>query len=167
MYEINSRLPYKPDKINNGDLINIKASTLNEWRSRLGYPTYGTTASTLQNTTQLIPSHRAETREYMRDYYKTRAWALKPRRINDNMYTDTFYSSLPYVRGYKWFQLFAFKRTKLIKIILIENNPKPLRPVRILSDRLIHQSELLPIIKKAIQTLNGQPLIGSTVLKLA
>ena len=83
---------------------------MNEWRSQLGYPTYGTTAATLKKKTQLIPSYQAETREYMRDCYKTRAWTLNPRRIDDNMYLDTFYSSLPSVRGYKCFQLFALKK---------------------------------------------------------
>ena len=55
----------------------------------------------------------------MRDYYKTRIWALKSKRIHDNLYSDTFYSSLSSVRGYTCFQLLAFKKTKLVKIILM------------------------------------------------
>ena len=124
VYEITSRLPYKPNKYDHKNLINIRVANISEWRSRLGYPTYGTTAATLQNTTQLIPSSQAETREYMRDYYKTRIWALKSKRIHDNLYSDTFYSSLPSVRGYTCFQLFAFKKTKLVKIILMRREPQ-------------------------------------------
>ena len=86
-----------------------------EWRARLGYPTYGTTRTTLKNTTQMVQILQAESREYLRDYYKTRVWALRPYRINDVMYSDTFFSSIPSIRGFKCFQLFALKGSKFTK----------------------------------------------------
>ena len=55
----------------------------------------------------------------MRDHYKTRVWALQPRRINDICYSDTFFSSICSIRGYKCFQLFAFKHSKFDRIHLM------------------------------------------------
>lgn len=51
-----------------------------------------------------------ETREYMRDYEQSRPRSLKPYRIKDVLFTDTFYSSIPSVRGHTCFQMFALKR---------------------------------------------------------
>ena len=100
-------------------MANKGGKSLQEWRAHLGYPTFEVTQSTLENTSQLIPTQQAETREYMRDYYKTRAWALRPKRINDKVFSDTFFSSLCSIRGYKCFQLFAFKKTRLVKVHLM------------------------------------------------
>ena len=55
----------------------------------------------------------------MRDYYKTRVWALKPTRLNDILYSDTFFSSISSIRSYKCFQLFAFKRSKFTTVKLM------------------------------------------------
>ena len=55
----------------------------------------------------------------MLDYYKTRVWALKPNRIDDVLYSDTFFSSVLSIRTFKCFQLFAFKKTKLTTIRLM------------------------------------------------
>ena len=60
----------------------------------------------------------------MRDHDRTRVWALRPRRINDDIYSYTFFSSICLIRGYKCFQLFEFKYSKVYKIhsIRIEAN---------------------------------------------
>ena len=55
----------------------------------------------------------------MRNYFKTRIWTLKPKRIDDVLFSDTFFSSVSSIRGYKCFQLFALKSTKLTTIRLI------------------------------------------------
>jgi hypothetical protein len=68
---------------------------------------------TLQVTTQLVPSVEAETREIMRDHFMTLLPELKVRRVNDMCYVDTFFSSIPSIRGYTCWNLFAFKRTGL------------------------------------------------------
>jgi len=77
------------------------------------------TAATLGNTTQMVQTLQAETREYLRDHYKTRVWALRPKRINDICYSDTFFSSTVSIRGYKCFQMFAFKHSKFNVIKLM------------------------------------------------
>ena len=48
----------------------------------------------------MVQSVEAETREIMRDHFQTRLPQLKVRRVNDVCYVDTFFSSLPSIRGY-------------------------------------------------------------------
>ena len=55
----------------------------------------------------------------MRDHYKTRVWALRPHRIDDVMYSNTFFSSVCFIRGFKCFQLFAFKVSKFERLTLM------------------------------------------------
>ena len=57
----------------------------------MGYPTYEVTRATLDNTTNLIHTLQAETREYIRDHYRTRVYTLKPRHIDDVLYSNTFF----------------------------------------------------------------------------
>ena len=66
---------------------------------------------TLDATTQLVPTVEAETREMMRDHFQTRLPQLKVRRLNDLCYVDTFFSSIPSVRGYTCWNFFSFQRT--------------------------------------------------------
>ena len=68
----------------------------------------------------MVQTLQAESREYLRNYYKTRVWSLRPHRINDVCFSDTFFSSFISIRGYKSFQLFAFKKSKFIKIKLMK-----------------------------------------------
>ena len=91
------------------------------WRARLGYPNMAVTEATLHHTTQMVQTLQAKTREYMRNHMKTRVWALRLRRINDVCYSDTFISSTCSVRGYKCFQMFAFKRSKFDVIKLMRH----------------------------------------------
>ena len=49
----------------------------------------------------------------MRDYYKPCVFALKPRRLNDILYVDCFFSSICSIRGYTCFQMHALKNSKL------------------------------------------------------
>ena len=82
----------------------------------------------------MVKSLEAETREYMRDHYKTCSLATRPRRLSDRMYSDTFFSSVPSIRGFKCFQMFAFKQSKFDKIHLMrkesQNHEKYLDVIR-------------------------------------
>ena len=112
-HELTSRKPYTPQNRQHSRRgERAPAVSIADWRARLGYPTMEVTRQTIQNTTQLVQTLQAETREYMRDHYKTRVWALRPQRLNDTMYSDTFFSSVRYVYGYKCFQMFAFEELK-------------------------------------------------------
>ena len=82
------------------------------WRARLGYPTFEVTRDTLENTTQMVKTLQAETREYLRDFHKTRVHCLRPKRVDDDMYSDTFFSNTTSIRGFKMFQLFCYKYSK-------------------------------------------------------
>ena len=73
--------------------------TLPEWQANLGYPSVGVVQATLKNTTHYIKTLEMETREYMRDYRKSRSNPLRPMRIDDTLFTDTFYSSKKSIRG--------------------------------------------------------------------
>ena len=113
--ELTSNRPYEPQNRRHSRRVeqNSDVSKLDTWRACLGYPTYEVTGKTLANTTQMVQTLQAETREYLRDHYKTRVWALRPRRINDVCYSDTFFAAVLSIRGFKCFQLFAFKKSKL------------------------------------------------------
>ena len=63
--------------------------------------------------TQYIKTLEAETKEYMRDYYKLHVFALKPHCLNDTLYVDCFFSSICSIRGYTCFQMYALKNSKL------------------------------------------------------
>ena len=86
-----------------------------DWRKRLGYTTYETTKATLAASSQIVFALQAESREYLMDYYKTRVWYLRARRIDDVMYSDKFSISVFSIRIFSYFQLFAFKVSKFTK----------------------------------------------------
>ena len=106
--ELTSPLQYEPDRRvytrrrKTHDVIPI-----GEWRARLGYPTEAVVKNTLQCTTRLVDTVEAETSEYMRDHYKSRLLCLRPHRLNDICFSDTFFSSIKSVRGYTMFQMFS------------------------------------------------------------
>ena len=112
--ELTSPHPYEPTKRFHTRRMHSKKrqkerKKLEEWRTKLGYPPMDVVKKTLSNTTQMVKTVEAETREYMRDHYKARLLPLRPFRINDTCFSDTFFSSITSVRGYTMFQLFAFK----------------------------------------------------------
>ena len=86
---------------------------------KIGFPIFQTTKATLAATSQMVSTLQAESRSYLRDYYKTRVWGLRPKRIDDVIYSDTLFSSVNSVRNYSYFQLFAFKASKFTKSKLI------------------------------------------------
>lgn len=80
-----------------------------DWKRCLGFPNELVLQKTLSATTQLVPSVESETREVMRDHFKSRLPELKLTRRNDIVYVDTFFSSIKSVRGYQCWNLFCFK----------------------------------------------------------
>ena len=84
IYELTSPQPYNPQQNHrlkrgsNNLEVNVK-----EWRAILGIPTYGVAHSTLSNTTQMVKTLQAESKECLRDYYTTQVWALRLYRINN------------------------------------------------------------------------------------
>ena len=61
MYELTSPLPYNPQhKLSSRRIVKAKDVTVEDWRARLGFPTYDCTTSTLNNTTQMVQTLQAE-----------------------------------------------------------------------------------------------------------
>ena len=92
--ELTYRLKYDPKRLSSRRATPLPIKEVEAWIFRLGFPIYAVTKTTLINTTQMVQTLQAETREYMRDHYKTRVWALRPHRINEVMYSDTFFASI-------------------------------------------------------------------------
>ena len=110
--ELTSPCRYEPQSRSVSRRITANADvTVDDWRRRLGYPTLSVTEATMENCTNMIQTLDAETRGYMRDHHQSRVYALRPRRINDDCYSDTFFSTVTSVRRFKCFQMFAFKRS--------------------------------------------------------
>ena len=91
-----------------------------EWRRRLCYPTMQVTRKTLENTTQMVNTVEAETREFMRDHLRTRLPMLRPIRINDTCYHDVFFSSIRSIRGYKCFLVNALLNSAVDNVRLMK-----------------------------------------------
>ena len=91
-----------------------------EWQQRLCYPTMEVTRKTLENTTRLVNTVEAETREYMRDHLRTRLPMLRPVRINDTAYHDVFFSSIRSIRGYKCFLVNALLNSAVDDVRLMK-----------------------------------------------
>ena len=113
IYELTSSQSYKPNRRRYSRRLTVPPLTVEQWRANLGFPTEERTKATLKNTTQHITSLEAETRDYMRDYHKTRVFALRPRRLDDTLYVDCSFSSITSIRGFKCFQMHALKTSKL------------------------------------------------------
>jgi hypothetical protein len=113
--ELTSPLRYEPQEriTTRRAPVALDNDALLEWRARLGFPTLEVTKRTLQNTTQMVRTVEAETREYMRDHFKARLKMLRPYRINNTLFTDTFFASVKSVRGFDKFQMFAFYHYKV------------------------------------------------------
>ena len=110
--ELTSPMPYHPKRIYTRRRNTALSQDVEQWRANLAFPTIEVTKKTLECTTQYVSTVEAETREYMRDHFKSRLLSLRPHRINDVCFSDTFFSSIRSVRGYSMFQMFAFRDCK-------------------------------------------------------
>jgi hypothetical protein len=103
---------YEPiDRLNSRRRSAISPDRVLPWKQCLGFIPDHVVVKTLEATSQLVPSVEAETREMMRDHFQTQLPELKVRRVNDTCYVETFFSSIPSVRGYQCWNLYSFKRT--------------------------------------------------------
>lgn len=102
-----------------------------DWKYNLGFPPDHVVEHTLKATTQLVATIESETREMMRDHFKTRIPELKYPRRSDTACLDTFFSSIKSVRGYTCWNLFCFKESGLDFPILMRRrsqSPSTLLP---------------------------------------
>ena len=106
-------VPYEPFARLHSRRRPIAPPDLISWKHNLGFIPDHVVTKTLSATTQVVPTVEAESREIMRDHFQTRLPELRVRRVNDACYVDTFFSSLPSVRGFTCWNLFCFKRTGL------------------------------------------------------
>ncbi len=112
-------VPYKPFARLHSRRRPLAAPDLVTWKRCLGFTPDHVVAKTLSVTTQLVPTVEAESREIMRDHFQTRLPELHVRRVNDTCCADTFFSSIPSVRGFTCWNLFSFQRTGLDVIYLM------------------------------------------------
>jgi Reverse transcriptase (RNA-dependent DNA polymerase) len=106
-----------------------------KWKCWLGFIPNEVVLQTLRATTQYVPSVEAETREIMREHLQSRLPQLKLRRVNDRCFVDTFFASIPSVRGYKCWNLFSFENSGLNQIYLMRSrNQSPTTLSSLLSD---------------------------------
>ena len=96
VYELTSSHEYKPQSSLNTKRLDSAHAKVNvsEWRKMLAYFTFEITKFTLAVTSQVVTTFQAESKEYTRDYYKARVWYLKPRKIDDVCYSNTFFASI-------------------------------------------------------------------------
>jgi hypothetical protein len=70
--------PYDPaDRLNSRRRSTVPAEMILLWKQTLGFVPDHVVARTLDATTQIIPSVKAESREIMRDHFQTQLPELK------------------------------------------------------------------------------------------
>ena len=113
--------PYEPSVRMN----TIRAITKNPhphealWKHHLGFIPDLVVQKTLKATTQFVPTVEAESREHMWDHILTHLPELKHRRINDTACCDTFFSSIPSIRGFTCWTQYSFLCSGLDQVYLM------------------------------------------------
>lgn len=92
---------------------------ITDWQERLD-PPREVVKSTLAYSTRLAENLECETHEYMCDHYQTRLHQLRPKRLSDTLYVDTFFSSVVSVRGFAMFNVFALKKAHFDKVYFLK-----------------------------------------------
>ena len=85
---------------------------------------------TLAATTQFALSLLMETREIMRDHLQTRIPQLQFRRVNDRLCSDTFFSSITSIRGYKFWNLHSYTASNLDVVVLQQRQSQGLASLK-------------------------------------
>ena len=80
---------YLPPMVNRRILWNEEL--LDEWSKRLGCVPSKTVKKTFENTTQMVPSVECENADYPKQHFKPRFPYLRPRNLNEKVYTDTIF----------------------------------------------------------------------------
>ena len=103
-----AEIPTNPQMDNTENVKDITSSKARNWTDFLGYPTEKVLNKTLEATTQFCAEPvEAEQREIPRQHRKKRLLPLHPRRLRGRVDSDTFFSSVPSIRGYKCVQFFV------------------------------------------------------------
>ena len=90
------------------EMVATEPTTGLNWEKNLGYPSKEVLDKTLDSTTQLCGAPvEMEKRLLPKQHRKPRILPLHPRRLKGRTDTDTFFSSIPSIRGYKCVQLFV------------------------------------------------------------
>ena len=80
---------------------------LSEWKKRLAMLPDDIIKKTIENTTQFYMKVECENRQNPRHHYKSRFPALRLKRQNEMVASDTFFPSVPTNRGHTCSQFFA------------------------------------------------------------
>ena len=119
--KLTSSLPYEPVIHKHAVRYQSRESPdVAKWRKNLGYPMFNVTEEILANTTQMVTHLQAETWEYMRDSLQARALSLRPHRIDNILFSDTFFSGICSIHGYTMFQMIAYKNSQMDIIKLMK-----------------------------------------------
>ena len=89
------------------------------WKHRLGFIPDLVVQKTLKATTQFVPMVEVESQEHMQDHLLTHLPELKHRHINDTACCDTFFSSIPSVRGFTCWTQYSFLCSGLDRVYLM------------------------------------------------
>ena len=135
-----------------------------DWKRCLGYPTDLVIAKTLSATTQLVPTVEAETRELMRDHFKSRLPELKIPRRNDTAYVDTFFSSIKSIRGYTCWNLYCMRNAGYDYPVLMQRKsqtPESLREFLLFcgAPKVLHSDNAPEFKSKAVLNILRQYMI--------
>ena len=109
-----------PQRLSTRRLPSSAPRELADWQACLGYPSMELTRKTLKATTQLVPDVESETREILRDHLKSRLALLRYQRTTERCFADVFFSSVPSIRGYRCFLLFAYEDSGLDVVHLMQ-----------------------------------------------
>ena len=90
------------------------------WNHFLGFVPHLVVQKALKATTQFVPMVEAESREHMRDHLLTCIPELKHWCINDTACCDTFFSSIPSVRGFTCWTQYSFLHSGLDWVYLMQ-----------------------------------------------
>ena len=98
------------------------AKAIEDWKTILCGANRETVIRTLAATTQTVPSLETENRRLPRQLFKNRHPWLRPRRLNEKVYTDTFEYKVKGVR--RCVQLFFNASSRVVSIYLIPSQTK-------------------------------------------
>ena len=84
--ELTAPTPYEPEKrVYSRRMHKTGEVSAEEWRARLGYPTLSVAKKTLESTTQLVKTLKAETREYMCDHRAQRVHSQDSKSVGPTL----------------------------------------------------------------------------------
>ena len=121
-------VPFEPSTRTNTSraVSTVKNPYLAPWKHCLGFVPDSIVHKTLQVTTQMVPTVKAETREHMCDHIVTCLPELKHRRVPDTVCCDTFFSSITSVRGFNCWIQYSFVKSGLDKVYLMRRHSQAL-----------------------------------------